>query len=314
MKIGIVGAGLSGIVAAKELVDRGHSVELIEKSRSVGGRLATRRIGDGKADHGAVYFTVRSERLQLEVDSWLEQGWIRQWYADPYPRYVAVNGMNALAKRLAEGLTVHLNERVESIKVEKTVIVKTDTSSYQYDAVIVTSPLPQTFELLDGISLSDKDKQLQELGYDPTFVGLFELERETAIGQDGILDQDLAGGLLKVVNNRQKGISSTELISVYMEEAWSLEWYEREAELILTEIEQLVKPILTGASVRSKQLKRWRYAQAKSVWNEPFHKLDQHPVFLAGDIFLEENDPSGRTRFESAYLSGLRVAEAILHE
>ncbi|WP_240190059.1 NAD(P)-binding protein [Bacillus sp. P14.5] len=36
MKFGIIGAGLSGIIAARELVRHGHTVELIEKSRSVG--------------------------------------------------------------------------------------------------------------------------------------------------------------------------------------------------------------------------------------------------------------------------------------
>ena len=85
MKFGIIGAGLSGIIAARELVRQGHAVELIEKSRSVGGRLATRRIGDGRADHGAVYFTVRGEELEREVQSWMNANWVRVWYADPYP-------------------------------------------------------------------------------------------------------------------------------------------------------------------------------------------------------------------------------------
>ncbi|WP_214816112.1 NAD(P)/FAD-dependent oxidoreductase [Exiguobacterium sp. s59] len=313
MKIGIIGAGLSGIIAARELVRRGHTVELIEKSQSVGGRLATRRIGDGQADHGAVYFTVRGEALEREVQSWMSADWVRVWYADPYPRYVATDGMNGLAKHLAEGLTVHLNEYVEHVRMEKdgAVIVKTDVTERSYERIVMTAPLPQSFERL-GSLVDQIEHSLRRLVYAPTFVGLFECTGDVQIGADGILDQDLTLGVLKVINNRQKGISATSLISVYMEEAWSEEWYERPETETLAEIERLVREEVGDLSIESRQLKRWRYAQAKDVWHEPFYQVSHHPIYLAGDIFLEADDPSGRTRFESAYLSGLRVAEAIV--
>ncbi|WP_214792365.1 MULTISPECIES: FAD-dependent oxidoreductase [unclassified Exiguobacterium] len=312
MKIGIIGAGLSGIIAARELVRRGHTVELIEKSQSVGGRLATRRIGDGQADHGAVYFTVRGEALEREVQSWMSADWVRVWYADPYPRYVATDGMNGLAKHLAEGLTVHLNEYVEHVRMEKdgAVIVKTDVTERSYERIVMTAPLPQSFERL-GSLVDQIEPSLRRLVYAPTFVGLFECTGDVQIGVDGILDQDLTPGVLKVINNRQKGISTTSLISVYMEETWSEEWYERPEAETLAEIERLVREEVGDLSIESRQLKRWRYAQAKDVWHEPFYQVSHHPIYLAGDIFLEADDPSGRTRFESAYLSGLRVAEAI---
>lgn len=312
MKIGIIGAGLSGIIAARELARRGHTVELIEKSQSVGGRLATRRIGDGQADHGAVYFTVRGENLKREVQSWMSANWVRVWYADPYPRYVGTDGMNGLAKHLAEELTVHLNEHVENVHIEEdgTISVKTDVTRRSYDRIVMTAPLPQSFELLG--SLVDQVKlSLRRLVYAPTFVGLFECTGDVQIGEEGILDHDLTPGLLKVINNQQKGITATSLISVYMEEAWSEEWYERPEEETLAEVERLFREEVGDIDIVSRQLKQWRYAQAKDVWHEPFYRVSHHPIYLAGDIFLEADDPSGRTRFESAYLSGLYVAEAI---
>ena len=312
MKIGIIGAGLSGIIAARELVRQGHAVELIEKSRSVGGRLATRRIGDGRADHGAVYFTVRGEELEREVQSWMNANWVRVWYADPYPRYVAIDGMNALAKHLSEDLTVQLNERVENVQVEEdgTVTVKTDVTTRSYDRVVMTAPLPQSFDLLGDLAV-DVEPALRRLIYSPTFVGLFECAGDVQIRADGILDQELVPGVLKIVDNRQKGISATPLVSVYMEEAWSEDWYERPEAETLAEVERLFREEVGDINLVSKQLKRWRYAQAKDVWHEPFYQVSRHPIYLAGDIFLESADPSGRTRFESAYLSGLRVAETI---
>lgn len=61
MRIVIVGAGLSGLVAARSLAASGHDVSVLDKGRGVGGRLATRRIGDAVLDHGAQFFTVRTD-------------------------------------------------------------------------------------------------------------------------------------------------------------------------------------------------------------------------------------------------------------
>jgi hypothetical protein len=48
----IVGAGLTGIMAAK---DQGYEVLLMDKGKSVGDRMATRRLDSGKVDHGAQF-------------------------------------------------------------------------------------------------------------------------------------------------------------------------------------------------------------------------------------------------------------------
>ena len=83
----IIGGGLSGIMAARTLLNKGiKDILIVEKSRSVGGRLATRRIDKGKADHGAQFFTVRSSELQKDVERWLEAGWVKRWFGTPYPR------------------------------------------------------------------------------------------------------------------------------------------------------------------------------------------------------------------------------------
>lgn len=56
----IVGVGICGLVAATSLTAGGLRVVLLDKGRSVGGRLGTRRVGPGRADHGAQFFTARS--------------------------------------------------------------------------------------------------------------------------------------------------------------------------------------------------------------------------------------------------------------
>ena len=52
MDVTIIGAGLAGITCARALQTAGHRVVLLDKSRGVGGRIATRRLHGTHADHG----------------------------------------------------------------------------------------------------------------------------------------------------------------------------------------------------------------------------------------------------------------------
>ena len=66
--ISIIGCGISGIFAALHLKKRGlKNIRLFDKSRGVGGRLATRRSNDGKFDHGApvsyTHLTLPTKRI-----------------------------------------------------------------------------------------------------------------------------------------------------------------------------------------------------------------------------------------------------------
>ena len=61
--IAVVGAGLSGLLVARALQARGGKVVVLEKSRGLGGRLTTKRVGEAVFDTGAQYFTAKSERF-----------------------------------------------------------------------------------------------------------------------------------------------------------------------------------------------------------------------------------------------------------
>ena len=54
MKILVVGAGISGCVCPYQLSKAGHDVVVIEKGRGVGGRMAARRVGGARIDHGPI--------------------------------------------------------------------------------------------------------------------------------------------------------------------------------------------------------------------------------------------------------------------
>ncbi|MHB0960402.1 MAG: NAD(P)/FAD-dependent oxidoreductase [Pirellulaceae bacterium] len=123
----VVGAGISGLICARTLVDHGTDVVVFEKSRGAGGRMATRRTAeDAQFDHGAQYLTVRDGRFERYVKSWLQDGIVTPWESrigtltcgrweetqKTTPRYVGVPGMSAICRHLAADLDIQFGRRV----------------------------------------------------------------------------------------------------------------------------------------------------------------------------------------------------------
>jgi renalase len=116
----VVGAGVSGLIAARELSAAGWRVVVLDEGHRVGGRMATRHIGNGIFDLGAQFFTVWSERFEKLAAGWLEAGLVEEWtrgFADAdaksndgHPRYRGSEGMISIPRYLARGLDVHTGE------------------------------------------------------------------------------------------------------------------------------------------------------------------------------------------------------------
>ncbi|MBS2967731.1 FAD-dependent oxidoreductase [Metabacillus sp. KIGAM252] len=314
MKIAIIGAGLTGLTAAAVLKEKGVSgVTLFDKGKSPGGRLATRRIGEGRADHGAQFFTVRTEELKKEADQWLEKGWIQKWFGDPYPRFAGAEGMNRLAKRLAEELDVRTNTRIVRIQeYDQGFELFAETGeSFQAEALLLTIPAPQAIDLLNE-SRIPAGHELAGIRFNPCFVAMASLKKELSLGNQGHLDSSLPQGLERIADQSEKGISIEPIASIYMTGEWSAEHFEKQDDEVVSLILDKVKDYVSFENVKSVQLKRWRYAEAVQPYHRPFMDLGtNHPFLAAGDAFLREDDPAGRTRFESAFLSGIDAGEEL---
>jgi renalase len=115
----IVGAGLCGLHAAGRLQAAGRSVLVVEKSRGLGGRAATRRWNQRPVDHGAQFFTAKTPEFAAQVACWEKSGICHEWTRgfhrfadarlhapaeDAYPRYACRAGMSSLGRALAEPL------------------------------------------------------------------------------------------------------------------------------------------------------------------------------------------------------------------
>jgi renalase len=114
LPIAVIGAGMAGIACARGLRAAGHAVQLFDKGRAPGGRVATRRatLADGTTlqfDHGAQYASARDPAFAEAL---------RAAGAAPWPdptRFVGTPGMSALARALAAGLEIATLRHVAAI-------------------------------------------------------------------------------------------------------------------------------------------------------------------------------------------------------
>jgi predicted NAD/FAD-dependent oxidoreductase len=74
----IIGAGMTGLTAARRLSDHGVESVLLDKGRAVGGRMATRRIGEARFDHGAQHFGLIDQDFRRTAVHWMSIGLIRE--------------------------------------------------------------------------------------------------------------------------------------------------------------------------------------------------------------------------------------------
>jgi hypothetical protein len=319
----IVGAGLAGLLAAARLAERGYSVVVLERSAGVGGRLATRRIGAGVADHGAQFLTVRSPAFSEVVDEWRQAGilflWSRGWSdgslavpkGDGHSRYAVRGGMTALAKHLAQRTEVRRDAAVVGARVvdDGWVVDVADGSRTACRALLLTPPVPQSLEILDAssVALARADRRaLERVRYAPNLTGLFLVDGEVMLPEPGALQRPGAP-IGWMADNRRKGISSeATVVTVQASAAWSAREWGRSDDEALESLRVGLLPFLApAASVLEAQLKRWRYSLPTVIHRDSVVVArGLPPLAFAGDAF-------GGPRVEGAVLSGLAAAEAL---
>ena len=317
----IIGAGLSGLVAARELRSSGRDVHIVDKGRGVGGRLATRRIGGARLDHGAQFFTVRGNEFRNTVDAAMAAGIVDVWCHgfdsdDGYPRYFCPDGMTALAKWMAEdlrsaGVTISLGERVSHISAsENEWVLPIDSgNSLRATDLIVTSPVPQTLDLLDGGDIelaADIRAALDAITYKPTIAVLATLDSAPAIPAQGGVQQTEHDTFTFIADNQQKGISQEPAVTFHANGELSTDRWEDDPDLVLADLLAEAEPWLGTATVVEAQLKKWLYAGPRNPYPEQFLVAASTPgqLVLAGDAF-------GGPKVEGAFNSGLAAARRL---
>jgi predicted NAD/FAD-dependent oxidoreductase len=316
----IVGAGAAGLSAARQLQASGAQVLVLEKERAVGGRLATEQIGNGFADVGAQFFTVRTADFRAAVEKWLEKGLVYEWSRgwsdgslsvatdDRHPRYAATDGFSALAEYLAAGLDVRLNVHIVAIQLEDDGWMAMDQAGQQYHApaVLLTPPVPESLALLKTgrVQLAATDRwALEQIDYTPTLCGLFLVEGQINLPEPGAMQRPTAP-LSWIADNRRKGISpGARVITVHANDDLSRVFWDVDPLKALATLRMDLELFLDEAAViRQEQLKRWRYAKPATIHPERYLLAQSLPLLIfAGDAF-------GGPRIEGAVLSGWAAA------
>lgn len=321
----IVGAGLAGLMAAHELAAAALRVTLLDKGRSVGGRLATRRIGGGLADHGAQFFTVRSAEFAALAERWQAVGVVYRWSSgfsdgqrpaseyDGHPRYAARGGMNALAKYLAAELgarvSIHTDTRVAALTAREKgwQVVTEHGAAVACRALLLTPPVPQSLALLGAASpLSAADRRaLEQVAYAPCLAGLFVVDGRVDLPEPGALQRPDAP-ISWMADNQRKGISpGARVITVHAGPDVSRQLYDQTDAQTLDYLGAALLPFLqTPDAIRQAELKRWRYALPTTLYPERCLLVGPPFVAFAGDAF-------GEARVEGAALSGRAAGRAL---
>jgi predicted NAD/FAD-dependent oxidoreductase len=320
ISVAVVGAGISGLVAARQLQDTGYDVRVFDKARGPGGRMSTRRQDGYEFDHGAQYFTVRDESFREAVGHWRDRGMVEVWPGrivkladgnvqvehEPVERFVAVPRMNALCHDLSGSLTVEFNSPVSRIlRAEGAWALSLEDGRQlgHFNLVIVTTPPAQLAPLLAEAPNLAKGVAPAEML--PCWAVMVVFERGLEIEWDGAF---VSGSCLSWVarNSSKPGRTGGESWVLHASPEWS------EAHIEANPIgvgDELITAFFEETGVRRpesvlRSVHRWRYAKTRTPLAAEYLYDVELGLGVCGDWCRGD-------RVEDAFLSGLALARRI---
>jgi len=333
MHIAIVGAGLAGLISARQLQEQGNQVVVYEKNGEICGRMGTRQTELGGFDHGAQYFTASSDAFKKAIVGWRKAGWVGAWNGklvalengETEPagrsaellkqRYVAVPGMSALGQQLAQGLDIRTEQLVKRIEAQgdqwllkiESDTVPIDASAGPFDAIILAIPAGQAAPLLN---VAPKLlAQAEQARFAPCWALMLGFQDSLNLPYDGAWVKSSRLAWVARDASKQQRRAGEHWVA-HASVPWSIEHFDDDVERAK---EKLLKAfhIATGTQVQPiyANVYRWRFAQAiqpipgECLWD------NTQRIGACGDWF--DVGLGGSGRIENAYLSGLAMAESL---
>lgn len=322
--IAIIGAGLSGLTAAN-ILKNDCNITVFEKARGASGRISTRRADQFSFDHGAQYFTARTEAFKSFISPFIDEGVIQRWnakhcninghnvisrqsWADGEPRYVGVPSMNAIGRYLAKDIEISLSTRVCRLKREEKwqVLGEDGEELGEFDWIISTAPTPQTAELFPDMYKFQAD--LSAVQMLPCFAVMLGFDGEIDLGFDAahIENSDLSW----ISNNASKPERSPQsTIMIHSSYQFAQANLETNTAMVMEGlIEEASKVVgINLAQSSFKTIHRWLYANNASRCEGPLMLDTVLKLGACGDWNM-----GGRV--EGAFVSAHRLVDVIREE
>ncbi|MGE0001368.1 MAG: NAD(P)/FAD-dependent oxidoreductase [Fimbriimonadaceae bacterium] len=324
MRVAVVGAGVSGLAAARTLLQRGHEATIYERSSDVGGRCTTYASDGFIFDQGATTVAPRDlslERVMLEelpteelvvVDrpvythdgSHVRPGDASRGKAG---RYCYRSGIQTLARLLAANLDVRLDTPVEQI-------IKPSDGGFAivdaaYDAVVLAVPAP----LAAGLLQSAKDgRRTHGARYRPCISVMLGVGHVIETPYFAAIEPDHSVPLTWLSNESAKvpGARAPEGCTAFVAQlgpSYSQRRFEASDDLIVSEtlvdVERLLHMEITD--LRFRAVERWGLSQPEGTASFTTLNPPGERLVLCGDWTL-----GGRV--ELAYESGVQAADHLV--
>lgn len=327
----VIGAGLSGSIAARTLSDHGLSVTLFEKSRGAGGRMATRDGYNLEFDHGAQAFEARDRNFRRFVRSWVEQKIAARWTGEVVrisggkeltttttPRYVGSPQMNSLCRQLTADLTLITQTHISKVIRSGSNFLLLDTDGKEqgtFDRVIVATPAPQAAEMLKHFP--ELATPLSGITFESVWCVMLALSGSLDVKWSAAhVDQSPIAWIAR--NQTKPGRAASpgvEQLVIHSTAEWASQHLEEEPEHVAAQLLQELQQVtnIAGMPVLKLTAHRWKYSQpvtsAHTERHDTFEKRSfatiDHHVIACGDWTAEGT-------VEAAFLSGMSAAGQIL--
>ena len=319
----VIGAGLAGLAAAARLRAAGQNVLVLEKSRGLGGRAATRRWDGLPVDHGAQFFTARSAAFREQARQWLSDGVCHEWATgfhqfrngrleppdnEGHPRYACRNGMSSLGKAIAAGaqIPVECGVRATSLEFDSGLWKISGDGGRQFQSrrLAIAIPPPQAAELLG----THAPGFLRSIHLDPCLAvaARYPLRH---LDWHGIQSGDPCVSWIGHDTSKRPGLHAGQtVVVIHAQPEFSRAHFGDPEEATVRSLLEKASGI-SGHDLRQPAatfLQRWRYATATAPpGGSPAVRIDAPaPLVLAG-----ESCAGGK--IEGAWLSGMYAAELL---
>ena len=308
-RIAVIGAGMAGLACASRLESAGLSVVVLDKGRTIGGRLATRASGGFAFDHGAPALEAERAPFQSFLRDLGEAGAVVEAGAFGFPaRFIGVPSMNQLLAPIAAPLDIRQNAEVIGL-VEGadgwTIAIRDREPLIGFDVVVLAIPAPQAAHLLGDVA-ADLVGELGAVAYRPVMSAMVALAAPLALETPvtAFCDGPVASAIRNDV--RPERPAHAEQWVLHAGPDWSRANVDTERDDIADRLFAGFGQALRRDDLEATLLRghRWRYALVERPLGSPCVYDPVRRIGLAGDYC---RGPSAEHAFES----GIVLAERI---